>query len=310
MKKNILVFGSYVREYITRQPGLPLPGQTLTGNAFLLGHGGKGSNQAIAAALAGADVSFVTKLGDDEAGRSVLEFYRQKGISTEHCIVDPDQTSGAALIMVDEISAQNQIVVVGGACNSFTEQDVENCRKLLEQADIVLFQHEINENAQNMAIAIAHAAGAQVIVNPAPARPIPDAVLAMVDMVTPNETEAMVLTGVRVADEASAAEAARVFLDKGVRQVVITMGSMGAFATDGQRQELLPSLHVEAIDTTGAGDAFNGGLVTALSEGRDLFAAIRFANVVGALSVTKIGTAVAMPTREEIDQFYSANYPE
>lgn len=310
MKQHILVFGSYVREYITRQSGLPIPGQTLTGNAFLLGHGGKGSNQAIAALKAGADVTFVTKIGDDEAGRSALEFYRQQGMSTDAFLIDPAQTSGAALVLVDEVSAQNQIVVVPGASYAFTDADVESRRSLLEQADIVLFQHEINEDAQNKAIAIAHAAGALVVVNPAPARPIPDRVLAMVDIITPNESEAKALTGIQVVDEASAARAAQVFLDKGVKLVVITMGSMGAFASDGQRQELLPSLRVEAVDTTGAGDAFNGGLVTALSQGHDLFTAIRYGNVVGALSVTKIGSAVAMPTREEIDQFYSANYPE
>lgn len=310
MKKKILVFGSYVREYISRQPGLPTPGQTLTGTTFLLGQGGKGSNQAIAALKAGADVTFVTKIGDDEAGRSALEFYRQQGMSTDAFLIDPTQTSGAALVMVDEVSAQNQIVVFPGASYAFTDADVESRRGLLEQADLVLFQHEINEDAQNKAITIAHAAGALVVVNPAPARPIPDRVLAMVDIITPNESEAKALTGIQVVDETSAARAAQVFLDKGVKQVVITMGSMGAFASDGQRQELLPSLHVEAVDTTGAGDAFNGGLVTALSQGHDLFTAIRYGNVVGALSVTKIGSAVAMPTREEIDQFYSANYPE
>lgn len=308
--KKIVVFGSYVREYITRQPGLPLPGQTISGNAFLLGQGGKGSNQAIAALKAGADVQFITKIGDDEAGRSVLEFYRELGMSTDTVIVDPTQVSGAAMIMVDELSAQNQIVVVPGACNSFNDQDLERCRPLLEQADIVLFQHEINEDAQDKAITMAHELGKTVIVNPAPARPIADHILAKVDLVTPNETEAMVLTGVQVVDEASAAQAAKVFLDKGVKNVVITMGSRGAFATDGVRQELLPSLRVEAIDTTGAGDAFNGGLVAALSQGKDLFTAIRYGNVVGALSVTKIGTAVAMPDKAEITAMYQANYGE
>jgi len=237
-----------------------------------------------------------------------MEFYREQGLSTDAIIVDPTQVSGAAMIMVDEITAQNQIVVVPGACNSFSDEDLERCRPLLEQADIVLFQHEINEDAQNKAIAIARAAGAIIIVNPAPARPIQDDVLAMVDLVTPNETEAKVLTGVQVVDQASAALAAKVFLDKGVKNVVITMGSMGAFATDGVKQEILPCIPVEAIDTTGAGDAFNGGLVAALSQGKDLFTAIRYGNVVGALSVTKIGTAVALPTQEEITAMYNANY--
>jgi len=306
--KKIVVVGSYIRDYMTRQPGLPMPGQTISGNAFLQGHGGKGSNQAIAALKAGADVQFITKIGDDIAGRSVLEYYRELGLSTDAVIVDPTQVSGAALIMVDEISAQNQIVVVPGACNSFHDQDLERSRPLLEQADIVLFQHEINEDAQDKVITMVHEMGKMVIVNPAPARPIRDNILAMVDLITPNETEAMVLTGVQVVDEASAAQAAKVFLDKGVKNVVITMGAMGAFATDGVKQELLPRIQVEAVDTTGAGDAFNGGLVAALSQGKDLFTAMRYGNVVGALSVTKMGTAASLPNKEEISAMYQANY--
>ena len=306
--KKIVVFGSYIHDYMTRQPGLPLPGQTISGNAFMQGHGGKGSNQAIAAMKAGADVQFITKIGDDEAGRGMLQFYRELGLSTDAVIVDPAQVSGAALIMVDENTAQNQIVVVPGACNSFDEGDLERCRPLLEQADIVLFQHEINQDAQNKAIAMVHEMGKMVVVNPAPARPIQDNILAMVDLVTPNETEAMVLTGVQVVDEASATRAAKVFLDKGVKNVVITMGAMGAFATDGMKQELLPRIQVEAIDTTGAGDAFNGGLVAALSQGKDLFTAIRYGNVVGALSVTKMGAAAALPNKGQITAMYQANY--
>lgn len=306
--KKIVVFGSYIHDYMTRQPGLPLPGQTISGNAFMQGHGGKGSNQAIAAMKAGADVQFITKIGDDEAGRGMLQFYRELGLSTDAVIVDPAQVSGAALIMVDENTAQNQIVVVPGACNSFDDGDLERCRPLLEEADIVLFQHEINQDAQDKAITMAHEMGKMVVVNPAPARPIQDNILAMVDLITPNETEAMVLTGVQVVDEASAARAAKVFLDKGVKNVVITMGAMGAFATDGMKQELLPRIQVEAIDTTGAGDAFNGGLVAALSQGKDLFAAIRYGNVVGALSVTKMGAAAALPNKEEISAMYQANY--
>ena len=167
---------------------------------------------------------------------------------------------------------------------------------------------QINADAQRAAIGIAHAAGVRIVLNPAPAMPVPDDLLAKIDIVTPNETEAQALTGVAVTCEAEAARAARVFLDRGVRNVIITMGALGVYATDGVRGEMLPRLEVDAIDTTGAGDAFNGGFVTALAEGRDLFQAARFGNATGALSVTKLGTAPAMPARAEIDAMVKQNY--
>ena len=162
---------------------------------------------------------------------------------------------------------------------------------------ILLLQHEINMDAQRAAIDIAHAAGVRIVLNPAPAMPIPDDLLERIDIVTPNETEAQALTGVAVTCEADAQRAARVFLDKGVKNVVITMGALGVFVTDGAKSEMLPRLEVDAIDTTGAGDAYNGGFVMALSEDRDLFEAARYGNATGALSVTRLGTAPAMPVK-------------
>lgn len=309
MDKPIVVFGSFVVDLTSRSQGLPVPGQTILGSSFRMGPGGKGSNQAVAAHRAGANVTLVTKVGKDVFGNVALDFYQGEGMNTDYILQDERRETGAALIMVDEISAQNEIVVVSGACGNITDEDIERCRALIESASILLLQHEINFDAQYKVIDIAYKAGVKIVLNPAPAAEIPDDVLKKIDIVTPNETEAYVLTGVEVKNVEDAQNAAKVFLEKGVKNVVITMGALGAFATDGKRCELLPRLNVNAIDTTGAGDAFNGGFVMALSEGRDLFEALRYGNATGALSVTKPGTAPAMPTRAEIDAMVRENYP-
>ena len=199
-------------------------------------------------------------------------------------------------------------MVIPAACANITPEDVEKCRPLIEGAAYILLQHEINFDAQYKVIDIAHAAGVKVVLNPAPACEIPEDVIGKIDIVTPNETEAQVLTGVEVKTREDAERAAKVFFDKGVKNVVITMGALGAFASDGQKSELLPRLKVDAIDSTGAGDAFNGGFLMALSEGKDLFTALRYGNATGALSVTKLGTAPAMPHRAEIDAMVKENY--
>ena len=308
MSKPIVVFGSFVVDLTSRSQGLPVPGQTILGVSFKMGPGGKGSNQAVAAHRAGANVTLVTKVGKDVFGKVALDFYRSEGMNTDYILQDEQRETGVALIMVDEISAQNEIVVVSGACGNITDADVERCRPLIEGASILLLQHEINFDAQYRVIDIAHRAGVRIVLNPAPATAIPDDVLRRIDTVTPTETEAQVLTGVEVKTLEDARRAAQVFLDKGVKNVVITMGALGAFATDGVRSELLPRLNVNAIDTTGAGDAFNGGFVMALSEGRDLFEALRYGNATGALSVTRLGTAPSMPSRSEIDAMVRENY--
>ena len=250
----------------------------------------------------------MTKIGKDVFGNVAMDFYKGEGMNTEHILFDGERETGIALIMVDEVSAQNEILVVSGACGNITPEDVESCRALIENASILLVQLEVNFDALYRAIDIAHAAGVRIVLNPAPAAEIPPEVLKKIDIVTPNETEAQVLTGIEVKTQQDAERAAKVFMDKGVKNVVITMGALGAFATDGKKSELLPRLKVDAIDTTGAGDAFNGGFVMALSEGRDLFEALRYGNATGALSVTKKGTAPSMPSRGEIDRMVEENY--
>lgn len=308
MGKPIVVFGSFVVDLTGRSRGLPAPGQTVLGSSFRMGAGGKGSNQAVAAHRAGADVTLVTKIGRDVFGGVALDFYGNEGMRTDYVLRDAARETGVALIMVDEESAQNEIVVVPGACGNITPEDVERCRRLIEGAAILLVQLEINFDALFRAIDIAHAAGVRIVLNPAPASALPAELLRKIDVVTPNETEARLLTGVEVRTLEDARRAAGVFLNQGVKNVVITMGSLGAFATDGVRSELLPRLKVDAVDTTGAGDAFNGGFVTALSEGCNLFEALRYGNATGALSVTRLGTAPSMPRRAEIDRMVLENY--
>jgi ribokinase len=308
MGKKVVVFGSFVVDLTSRSQGLPLPGQTILGSRFVMGPGGKGSNQAVAAHRAGADVTFVTKIGRDVFGRVATDFYTRENMDTTYVFEDEKLETGCALIMVDEASAQNAIVVISGACGNITEADIEKARPLLKNAGILLLQLETNFDALLKAVDIAHAAGVKVILNPAPARELTDKLYSKLDMVTPNETEAELLTGVHIENMSDAQRAADVLLKKGVKEVVITMGNQGAFATDGKRSEQYPRIQVEAVDTTGAGDAFNGGLVMALAEGKDLFEAMRYANVTGALSVTKTGTAPSMPRRSEIDMLLRKTY--
>lgn len=308
MGGSIVVFGSFVVDLTARTNKLPLPGQTLIGTSFKMGPGGKGSNQAVAAYRAGADVTLVTKIGDDVFGKVAMDFYKKEKIKTDYVLKDHEKETGIALITVDDVTAQNEIVVVPGACGHITMDDIEKCRSLIENASIVLLQHEINEDAQRKVIEISHNAGARIVLNPAPAKEIPADLITYIDTITPNETEAEALTGIHVVTYEDARKAAEVFFEKGVKNVVITMGALGAFASDGKKSELIPRLSVYAVDTTGAGDAFNGSFVTALSEGRNLFDALRYGNAAGALSVKNLGTAPAMPYRSEIDRMVFDSY--
>ena len=308
MGKPVVVFGSFNADLTSRSKGLPVPGQTILGTSFSMGPGGKGSNQAVAAYRAGASVTLVTKIGRDLFGNFALDLFRQEGMNTDYILSDDAHATGIAVIMVDEITAQNEIVVISDACSSISAADVEHCRALIEGADILLLQHEINLDAQHMAIDVAHRAGVKIVLNPAPALEVPPEILSKLYCITPNETEAEALTGVQVCSIEDARRAARVFLDRGVQNVIITMGAMGAYATDGHTDELLPRLCVNPVDTTGAGDAFNGSFVMALSEGKSLFEALRYGNAAGALSVTRPGAAQAMPTRAEIDALVKQSY--
>ncbi|WP_144550583.1 ribokinase [Bacillus sp. X1(2014)] len=302
---KVVVVGSYVVDLMSRTPHLPKPGETVLGGPFQMGPGGKGGNQATAAARSGSEVTFLTKLGDDVFGREALKHFTKENVNTEYIKVDPNQATGAALIEVDE-KGENSIVVALGACGTITEEEVVEAEEKIKEADIVLLQLETSIEAIVTTVKLARNHGVPIILNPAPYQEFPREILRDVAFITPNETEAFELTGVEVKDESTALTAAQMIHELGVKSVIITLGSKGAFLyTGGGTGELIPSFTVEAVDTTGAGDAFNGGLAHAISNGYAVENAMKFANAVAALSVTKIGTAPAMPYKHEVEALLS-----
>lgn len=303
MGKKTVVFGSFVVDLTGRTPHLPAPAETVKGSSFKSGPGGKGFNQAVAAHKAGADITCVTKLGRDDFANVALNVMDELKMPKDYMLYSDDVETGVALILVDENTSQNEIVVIPGACGTITAEEVDGLEELVKDAEYVLVQLEVNTDANERFIRMAHKCGAKVILNTAPYQPVPDDVMALAYMVTPNEVEAEEMTGVHVDDLESAKKAAAVFREKGVETVVITLGSKGVFISCDGREEIIPCFKVKAVETTGAGDAFNGGLLTGLSEGKDIWESARFASALAAISVTRYGTTPAMPTREEIEAF-------
>lgn len=299
--KRIVVFGSYITDLTARTNGFPKAGQTVLGESFQMGPGGKGFNQAVAAHRAGAEVTIVTKVGADAFAEVAKNAMRSFGMSDAYVLTSSEHPTGTALIAVDTVTGQNEIIVIPGACLSFSEAEVLALAPLFRKGDIMLAQLETNCEATELALRLAKGNGMTTVLNTAPAQKVSDAMLALCDLVTPNETEAEAISGIAVTDEDAALRAAEYFLGKGVRQVVITLGDRGCFVHDGARWGTVAARKVRAVDTTGAGDAFNGGLVTALSEGKDLWQAVSFATKLASLSVQRKGTALSMPTRAEID---------
>lgn len=300
--KKIVMFGSYVTDLTGTAKRLPKAGETIFGEMFKMGPGGKGSNQAVAAHRAGADITMVTKLGKDVFGDYARKFYRDENIDLRYVLEDEEESTGIALINVDQNSGQNQILVVPGACTHFTEKDIETIRPAIEAADILLVQFEVNMDALEQVVDIAKQKGVTIVLNPAPAREITKELLCKATYITPNEFEAGILSGVTVEDESDAKKAADIFHRNGVENVLITMGERGVFVSAEGTQKMVPARLVKAVDTTGAGDAFNGGFVAALAENKGVFAAVEFGNALASLAVQKFGTAPAMPFRSEIDE--------
>lgn len=300
---GICVLGSFVVDLMGRAAHLPVPGETVRGNFFKMGAGGKGFNQGVAAHKAGGNVTMITKLGRDTFADVALRTMKELGMSTDYLAYSDGVDTGIALILVDENTSQNEILVVPGACGTMTDQDVMKAEPAIKEAQYLLMQLESNQEANLKAMELALRYGVKTVLNTAPYQPVEDEFLSHVDIVTPNEVEAEEMTGVRVEDFASASRAAKVFFQKGVGSVVITLGSRGVFVSSEGREEIIPAYRVEAVDTTGAGDAFNGGFVVALSEGKDIWEAARFANAVAALSVERLGTTPSMPDRSEVDEF-------
>lgn len=303
MSKKVTVLGSFVVDLMGRTPHLPVPGETVKGSFFKQGAGGKGFNQGVAAHKSGGDVVMITKLGRDSMAEVALNAMTEIGMPKDYLFYNDEVATGIALILVDENTSQNEIVIVPGACNTITAEDLASVESQILDSEYLLLQLEINQDANERAAKLAKEHGVKVIINTAPYQPISDEFLNGAYLVTPNEVEAEELTGIPVHDLESANRAAEVFFAKGVQNVLITLGSRGVYINSNGRAEIIPAFRVKAIDTTGAGDAFNGGLLTGLAEGKDIWEAARFANALAALSVQRLGTTPAMPTREEIDAF-------
>lgn len=303
MAQKVTVFGSFVVDLMARAPRLPVPGETVLGSFFKQGAGGKGFNQGIAAHKSGGDVTVITKLGRDSLAAVATDAMDSVGLSKDHLFYSETEPTGVALISVDENTSQNEIIIVPGACATISDEDIASVAERIRESAYLLLQLEVNQDANEKVAAMAKAAGVKVIVNTAPYSPVTDEFLSGCYLVTPNEVEAEELTGICVSDLESADKAAKVFKDKGVQNVVITLGSRGVYVNEDGKSEIVSAYKVKAIDTTGAGDAFNGGLLTALSEGKTIGEAARFANALAAISVQRIGTTPSMPTRAEIDKF-------
>ena len=300
---RIAVMGIFVADLAFRTRTLPAWGQTVLGAEYRLSPGGKGSNQAVAAARLGAPVSLIAKVGRDEFGALARETWRAEGIDTRFCFEAPGAASGAAAISVHPTSGENAIVVVPGASALLTTAEVDRAADLIAGSAVFVAQLELPLPVVEHALALAHGRGVLTILNAAPALRLPRRVYALCDVLTPNEVEAAALVGKAVRTRADAERAADVLLGRGARNVVLTLGRRGAFAKNAAVARHVPAFHAgPAVETTGAGDAFTGALAVALAEGRDLVAATRFACAAGAISVTRHGTSRSMPVRAEVDE--------
>ncbi len=305
---RVLVVGSSNTDMIVRVPRIPRPGETILGGAFAMAAGGKGANQAVAAARAGGRVTLVARVGDDLFGRQAREGFVRDGIDARFVLTTPGAPSGIALITVDE-RGENSISVASGANARLSVADVEAAGGAFDAADVVLLQLESPLDAVDAAARAAKGRGIPVILNPAPARELDDALLRLVSVLTPNESEAEMLAGVPVRDADGAREAARRLRDRGPATVVVTLGERGVYALSEGFEGPVPAFAVEAVDATAAGDVFNGALAVALAEKRPLAEALRFAQAAAAISVTRPGAQPSAPTRAEIGAFLAARPP-
>lgn len=300
MSEKILVIGSSNTDMVVKSATLPIPGETILGGEFLMNPGGKGANQAVAAAKLEGDVTFITSVGTDVFGKEALKGFEHHGIDTSFVLQQPKLPSGVALIMVDE-KGENCISVASGANNALDKKAIDKAKASFDKASYLLMQLEVPLETVNYAAEKAFDQHIQIVLNPAPAQKLPDELLAKLYMITPNETETKLLTGVDVTDEVSAIKAANILREKGVNTVIITLGKKGAFVVADDLQELISPPQVKAVDTTAAGDTFNGALVVGLAEGMALKDAVIFANKAAAFSVTRLGAQSSTPLKKELN---------
>ena len=299
LSDKIFVIGSANTDMVVKAKKLPLPGETLLGGTFFMNAGGKGANQAVAAARLGGNVTIVTKVGNDIFGKQTIEGLKKENINTGYVFVDENAPSGTALIMVNE-EGENCIVVAPGANAQLLPADIKKVKNIAT-AKIILMQLEIPIETIIAVAGNAKANGQQVIINPAPAQKLNDELLKGLFLITPNETEAFFLTGETVTDDGTAAKAACVLLSKGVQNVIITLGRQGAYFQNNNMKLKIDAPLVKAVDTTAAGDTFNGAITVALTENMDWEQALKFAVQAASISVTRLGAQASVPYRKEMD---------
>jgi ribokinase len=300
--KPVVILGIFVADLAFRTPRMPVMGETLIGPLFKLGPGGKGSNQAVAAKRAGSEVSFIAMLGEDAFANIALDLYSSEGVNTDYVFRTKEQDTGAADIIIDDVTGNNAIIVVIGAAGLLGPEHVEQATSRIAEASVFMTNFEVSSPAVKRGLEIARVHGIPTILNPAPATEVPLEIFALADYATPNETEASSFTGIQVNDANDARKAALKLREMGVGTALITLGEKGCYVLNDDLDEHIPAFDMtgKVVETTGAGDAFNGGFAHALASGQSLRDAIRFGSATAALSVTKPGTAPAMPTNAEI----------
>ncbi len=299
MSSNIVVVGSSNTDMIIKLERIPKPGETILGGEFVTAAGGKGANQAVAAARAGGAVSLIARVGDDMFGKQAVDGFEKDGIDVRHVLRDKKQPSGVALIFVAR-DGENSIAVASGANGQLSPADIKKAAKVIGEADTLVMQLETPLETVKVAASMAARKGVRVILNPAPARKLEDSLLKLVTILTPNETEAELLTGIKVCDDDTADKAARALMARGIQTVILTLGSRGAYVCSADVAQRVPGFKVKPVDTTAAGDVFNGALAVALSDGMPLLEAVLFANAAGALSTTRMGAQPSAPKRKDI----------
>lgn len=304
MKNKVVVVGSYNTDLRIKTSKIPRPGETIIGGIFSEGGGGKGANQAVAAARSGADVCFVAKVGNDVLGKDCLQRLNEERIDTRFVFQDADVPTGVAFIVVDE-RGENSIVVASGANARLRPDDIEKASQEISSAAVLLVQLECPIDAVKAAVEKSHATGTTVIMNPAPAQSLETALLREIDIITPNKVEAEMITGIKAVDEQSYGMIARKFFEFGIQTVLLTLGSKGVFIGTKNSMELIPALKVRSVDSTGAGDVFSGSLAAFISEGMPIEEAARMATASASISVTRMGAQLSAPTRKEIESFIS-----
>jgi ribokinase len=299
MSKKIVIVGSTNMDMVVTSMHIPVPGETVLADSFFMNPGGKGANQAVAVSRLGGTISFITKVGNDIFGKQFIQLFNEESINTQFILEDTELPSGVALITVDKLG-ENSIVVAPGANSKLLPDDLQASLKEIATADLVLMQLEIPIETVNYVAEYAAGRNIRVILDPAPAMELKSELLKRIDIVTPNQTEAEILSGIKVTDIESAGHAAKRIHELGVKNVVITMGALGALVYQEGESCFVPSEKVNPIDSTAAGDVFNAGLAVALSEGKSLKKSVEFASVAAAISVTRMGAQSSIPYRSEM----------